>query len=425
MTSLPGVRDGGLADGAPLRREPLARALAALNDDKTETRVVGGAVRDLALGVAPGDFDLATTAHPDEVTRRAHAAGFKVVPTGIAHGTVTLVRNGQPLETTTLREDVETDGRHARVVFGRDFIADARRRDFTINALSLDRDGRIHDPLGGLDDLAAGRVRFIGDADARIREDYLRILRFFRFSARFGGGALDPVGLGATVRHKADLARLSRERVRAETLKLVVAPHAPPVVRAMGERGILGELLGFCDPGRFERAAAIESRGDLGTDAVLRLAALCVRVVEDAERVALRLRLSNAEADRLARDAAALLRLHGADQAPDEAALRRLAFAFDVQGAADALMLAQADGPAGSDDAGFRRARRFLSETPRPKSPVAGKDIVARGVPAGPRVGLILRAFEASWSEAGFPSDAATIGRLLAAAEASSPADGQ
>src|SRR5271166_5067337 len=219
MTALPGLMDGRLEDLAPLRRGPLAKALEALNGEGEETRLIGGAVRDLALGERALDFDFATTATPDEVIRRGRKAGFKVVLTGVAHGTVTLIVNGRPIEVTTLREDVETDGRHAKVTFGRDFRADALRRDFTINALSLDVDGRLHDPFGGLDDLAAGRVRFIGDADARIREDYLRILRFFRFSARFGTGALDRDGLSATVRHRSDLGRLSRERVRAEVLK--------------------------------------------------------------------------------------------------------------------------------------------------------------------------------------------------------------
>ena len=425
MSALPGLLDDRLKDCTPLRRGPLARALAALNGGNAETRVVGGAVRDLALGLEPGDFDLATTAAPDEATRRAKAAGFKVIPTGIAHGTVSLVMDGQTIEVTTLREDVETDGRHAKVAFGRDFTADARRRDFTINALSLDADGRIGDPLGGLADLAAGRVRFIGDADARIREDYLRILRFFRFSARFGGGALDPDGLNATVRHRSDLARLSRERVRAEVLKLVVAPHATEVLRAMGERGILGELFGFAAPARFERAVAIETRAGSAPDALLRLAALAVVVREDAERLAGRLRLSNAEGDRLVRAASALARLHGAAVAPVEETLRRLLFGFGREGAADALLLAQAESPASPDDAGFAHARRFVAETPTPKSPVAGKDIVARGVHSGPRVGEILRAFELSWAESGFPSDAQTVDRLLSvAARAPSEASG-
>ena len=201
MTALlPGLSDGKLKDQALLRQGPLARALEALNGRGEETRLVGGAVRDLALGEPAVDFDLTTTATPDEVTRRAREAGFKVALTGVTHGTVTLIVDGRPLETTTLRQDVETDGRWAKVVFGRDFAADARRRDFTINALSLRADGTVQDFVGGLEDLRARRVRFIGEAEARIREDYLRILRFFRFSARFSVGGLDRDGLSAAIR---------------------------------------------------------------------------------------------------------------------------------------------------------------------------------------------------------------------------------
>ncbi len=274
-----------------------------------------------------------------------------------------------------------------------------------------------------MDDLAAGRVRFIGDPDARIREDYLRILRFFRFSARFGEGALDRDGLSACVRHRTGLGRLSRERVRAECMKLLVAPHAGPVVRAMGERGILGALFGFADPGRLERAIAIETAGGLAPDGLSRLAALCVIVEEDAERLGERLRLSNAEGERLLGAASALARLHGVAAAPPEDLLRRLLFAFGRRGASDALLLAQAEAPASADSAGFALARRFLSDTPAPKLPISGKDILALGVRAGPRVGQILQDFERLWVEAGFPSDDDGVKRLIrAAAEAASPA---
>jgi poly(A) polymerase len=421
MSGLPGLRNGRLGDCGLLRHGPLARALEALNGADIETRVVGGTVRDLALGLEPGDFDLATTAPPHETMRRAAAAGFTVVPTGLAHGTITLVMDGRAIETTTLREDVETDGRHAKVVFGHDFLADARRRDFTINAVSLDADGRVYDPLGGLDDLAAGRVRFIGDADQRIREDYLRVLRFFRFSARFGEGALDRDGLDATVRHRFELSRLSRERVRVEVLKLLVAPRAAGVVRVMGERGILTALLGFADPARFERAVAIEMGGGSTPDALLRLASLGVLVEEDAERLAERLRLSNAEGDRLLGAAAALTRLHGATTAPETDALRRLMFGFGRRSACDALFLAQAEAPAGRRDAGFARARQFLAESPELKPPVGGKDIVALGIAEGPRIGEILRTFDRLWEEAGFPSDAETIERLARTAAKPKP----
>jgi len=188
-----------------LREAPLRDVLAALDGAGEEARVVGGAVRNALLGEPHGDVDIATTAPPDEVIRRIEAAGFKAVPTGVEHGTVTVVADGRPFEVTTLREDVETFGRHATVAFGRDWRRDAERRDFTMNALSLSRDGTVHDYVGGLDDIAARRVRFIGDAATRIAEDYLRILRFFRFHAAYGEGALDPQGLAACIEARAGL----------------------------------------------------------------------------------------------------------------------------------------------------------------------------------------------------------------------------
>ena len=200
-----------------LRRPRLARLLAVLNGDGEETRLVGGAVRNALIGRPVSEFDLASTALPEEVTRRAEAAGFKPVPTGIEHGTVTVVVEGEPFEVTTLREDVETDGRRARVRFGRDFEADARRRDFTVNALSVGADGTLFDYTGGFEDLEARRIRFIGDPAARIREDYLRILRFFRFHAIYAEGAPDPEdgsALEAACREAEEEIGLSRRFVR-------------------------------------------------------------------------------------------------------------------------------------------------------------------------------------------------------------------
>ncbi len=416
MSRLPGLKDGRLRDLRSLMRGPLARALEALNGEGEETRLVGGAVRDLILGLAAEDLDLATTALPDEVIRRADAAGFRVTATGLAHGTVTLIIDGRPIETTTLREDVDTDGRHARVAFGRDFSADARRRDFTINALSLSPDGVVQDLVGGLDDLAAGRVRFIGDADARIREDYLRILRFFRFSARFGGGAVNAEGLAAAIRNRLAIARLSRERVRTEILKLVVAPHAGAVLRTMGESGILEQALGFARTGRFNRAIAIESARGAKADALLRLAALAAMIPEDAERLRERLRLANAEYERIAQATAALTRLHGILAPPPEDRLRVLLYSAGRQAARDALMLAEADLGASPDDPAFASSDRFLAETPAPEFPLSGSDLIARGAEAGPRVGEILRVFRRLWIEAGFPSDPDALDRLMTAA---------
>ncbi len=414
MNALPGLNNGRLKDLTLLRQGPLARALEALNGEGEETRLVGGAVRDLALGEPAVDFDLTTTATTGEVIRRSEQAGFKLALTGVKHGTVTVIVDGRPIETTTLREDVETDGRWARVSFGRDFAADARRRDFTINALSLGPDGMVHDMVGGLDDLAAGRVRFIGEAEARIREDYLRILRFFRFSARYAAGGLDHNGLSAAIRARDGLARLSRERVRAELMKLLAAPRASEVVQTMGESGFLEPILGGVGYARrLSRLIAIEAERGAGADPLLRLAALAVAIPEDAERLRERLRLANAEADRLRSAAAALIPLHGIKAPPSFHGLKTLLFNAGRETAHDALALAQADSGALPADAAFAAADRFLADAPAPKLPVSGADLIARGVAAGRPVGQALRAFQALWIRAGFPKEPETLNRLL------------
>ena len=378
-------------------------------------------MRDLALGEPAADFDLTTTAVPDEVVRRAREAGFKVALTGVAHGTVTIIIDGRPLETTTLREDIETDGRRAKVAFGSDFAADAQRRDFTINALSLSADGTVHDYVGGLDDLGARRVRFIGDADARIREDYLRILRFFRFSARFTGSGIDPQGLSAAIRARDGLARLSRERVRAELMRILVAPRACEVVHTMGESGFLEPILGGVGyTTRLSRLIAIEAERGLAGDAVLRLAALGVAIPEDAERLRDRLRLSTAEADRLNSAAAALIGLHGIRAPPALQGLRTLLFAVGRESARDTLALAQAESEAPPSDAAFAAGDRFLADTAELKLPVGGADLIARGVAEGRQVGRALRAFQALWIAAGFPKEPETVTRLLDEAVAES-----
>src|SRR5436309_9666828 len=228
-----------LGDAPWLRSGPTARALELLSGNGEEARVVGGAVRNALLELPFGDIDIATTALPDEVIRRATAAGIKSVPTGIEHGTVTLVLDKQPFEVTTLREDTETFGRKAKVAFGRDWVRDAERRDFTINGLSVDADGVVHDHVGGLGDVLAKRVRFIGDPSQRIAEDYLRILRFFRIHAAYWAGEPDREGYLACIRARAGLASLSAERVRMEMLKLMVAEGAAVAVTAMADGGLL------------------------------------------------------------------------------------------------------------------------------------------------------------------------------------------
>ena len=233
-----------LRDAPWLNAGPAARVLQLLNGQAEEARVVGGAVRNALLNIPIGDIDIATTALPDEVIRRARAAGIKSVPTGIEHGTVTLVVESQPFEVTTLREDIETFGRKAKVAFGRDWVRDAQRRDFTINGLSVSSDGTVHDHVGGLEDIEAKRVRFIGDPDQRIAEDYLRILRFFRMHAAFGVGEPDRDGVLACIRGRPGLAGLSAERVRMEMLKLLVADGAAKAIVAMEDGGLLLALFG-------------------------------------------------------------------------------------------------------------------------------------------------------------------------------------
>jgi poly(A) polymerase len=413
MNGLPTIVDGRLKDRHLLEDGRLARALEALDGAGEETRLVGGAVRDLALGLPAGDFDLATTAPPGVVMRRARAAGFGVAPTGLRHGTVTLIVDGLPIETTTLREDVETDGRHAKVLFGRDFAEDARRRDFTINALSLSRDGAVHDYVGGLADLAARRVRFIGDARTRIREDFLRSLRFFRFSASYSEGPLDAEGYRAAIEEREGLQRLSRERLRAELMKLLKARRAGEVVAQCCEAGLLGPLIGgIANPLRLKRLIAVEAALAMAPDPLLRLGALGLVIAEDADRLRDRLRLSNAEYERLAGGAAALERLHNL-RALSLGDLRALLFERKRTAAQDGLILAHVDSTAAPDDASFSSAFRFVRDTPEPTLPFTGADIVARGIAQGQGVGKVLKSLQALWIRAGFPREPEQLARLL------------
>jgi poly(A) polymerase len=395
-----------------LRHGRLRLLLEALNGDGEETRLVGGAVRNALLGRPVMDRDCATTATPDVTMRRAEAAGFKPVPTGIEHGTVTVVVEGEPFEVTTLREDVRTDGRRAVVRFGRDFAADARRRDFTINALSVSPDGRLHDYAGGVADLAARRVRFIGDARNRIREDFLRILRFFRFHAEYGEGEPDPAGLEAAVRERAGLAGLSHERIRTELLKLLAAPRAVETLERLAETGLLTRLLGGVgELGRFARVAASEGASP---DPVRRLAALAVMTPEDADRLRERLRLSNAEYRRLEAYGSLIGVLKTRPLPVDAAALRPLVAEHGVEPIADGLRaLSGEPRPELRDDA-LAALRRFESgEEPVPVFPLRGGDLVARGIEKGPRVGELMALARRAWLSEGCPTDEAAAEALL------------
>ena len=393
-----------------LREAPLREILAALDGDGEEARIVGGAVRNALLGEPHGDIDIATTALPREVIRRVEEAGFKAVPTGVEHGTVTVVAAGQPFEVTTLREDIETFGRHATVVFGRDWKRDAERRDFTINALSLSRDGTVHDYVGGLADIEARRVRFIGDAARRIAEDYLRILRFFRFHAAYGEGTPDPEGLAACIEGRAGLEQLSRERVRMEMVKLLVAKHAVPTLALMTQTGLLEQVLGGVPLlASYANMAKLEAALALAADPVRRLGALAVSVIEDAERLRERLRLTNAEYERLASMA------DGWSQVStcwSEHAARVLLYRLGGTRFSDRVLLAWARAPQDAADPAWHALATLPARWRAPAFPLKAADFIARGVPKGPRLGAALAAAEEAWIAAGFPADAPAVAAI-------------
>ncbi len=405
MTSPPAMDSGrsgrNVAHAAWSQGAP-ARLLAALGGDGEGARVVGGAVRNALLDEPIGEIDIATTAIPDEVTRRAEAAGFKVIPTGIEHGTVTVVIDGKPFEVTTLRVDVETFGRKAAVRFGRDWKADAQRRDFTMNALSAGADGVIYDYVGGLADLDARRVRFIGDPATRIAEDYLRILRFFRFHAAYGRGPLDPAGVEACMAARDGLEKLSRERVRMELLKLLIAGGAASALAVMSKAGLLLPLLDR-EPrlADFAGMAALETTLSLPPDAIRRLGALAADAAEDAERLRQRLRLANAEHERLASMADGWQRI---SPAAGEQAARTLLYQLGPESFIDRVLLAWTRAGAAADDAGWQRLAALPQQWTPPAFPLKAEDFIRRGMAKGPALGAALRAAEEAWIAAGFPA---------------------
>lgn len=366
-------------------REGLAELTDALGAD--DARYVGGAVRDTLLGLPVSDVDIATRHDPDMVMAKLRSAAIKPIPTGIAHGTITAITRGGPVEVTTLRRDVSTDGRHAEVAFTDDWREDAARRDFTMNALYADpRTGEIFDYFGGIDDLKAGRVRFIGDPLQRIAEDHLRILRFFRFMARFGD-APDAEGLEACVTRANDLMALSRERIADEFLKLLVARDAVRVLRLMIAHGVLVPVLPEVTADgidRLERLAAREKSLGFDPDPLRRLIAVGPADAAKADGVAARLKLSNARRKRIA------AAIGDACEAP-----RPLAFRIGREAAIDRLLLSHLD------DADARIAE--IRDWDVPTLPVSGGDIVARGVQAGPDVAKLLGKARDQWVAEGFP----------------------
>ncbi len=371
-------------DAAPVRN--IIRALTARDADAV--RFVGGCVRDSLLGHAPKDIDLATVLTPPQVIESLRAAGLSAAPTGIDHGTVTAISDHFPVEVTTLRADVSTDGRRATVAFTTDWAADARRRDFTLNALYLTPDLRLFDPVGGEGDLVAGRVRFIGAAEDRIREDYLRILRFFRFSARFAAD-FDRQGLSACATLKPGVGNLSAERVGDEFSKILSLPTAARAVAAMAETGVLAEI--WPAPASLP---ALERAKQLDPDAPapLGLAALWGDMGEGVDA---RLRLSNADGLRRRR---AVERAPSIHASLTDQAVRALVYRYGAAGFHDALLLAQA-----RSAMDLSRIRTVAAAFTPPPSPFSGNDALAGGVPEGPKVASVLNAAEARWIAEDFP----------------------
>jgi len=396
-------------DAPWLKSGAAARVLALLNGDGEEARVVGGAVRNALLKIPTGDIDIATTALPDEVVRRAKAAGIKCVPTGIEHGTVTLVVDAQPFEVTTLREDTETYGRKAKVAFGRDWVRDAERRDFTINGLSVDVTGLVHDHVGGLADIEARQVRFIGDAAQRIAEDYLRILRFFRMHAAYGAGAPDRTGYLACIAGRAGLSSLSAERVRMEMLKLLVADGAEGAVTAMADAGLLLTIVGGVTyTGPYAAMISAERALGLAPDPVRRLAALAVAVTEDAKRVAARLRLSNAETKVLDSMGHRWWRLAGMD----ELRARQRLYRLGEEQYRDRLMLAWARSGESVEDDYWREFAELPQRWTAPKFPLRAADFISRGIAEGPALGHVLTLAEDAWLAEDFPLAPAALAAI-------------
>ena len=409
-----------LANHAWFRDAALGRVLALLNADGGEGRVVGGAVRNSLMDLPVSDIDIATTLTPDIVMQRAAVAGIKTVPTGLQHGTVTLVIDGKPFEVTTLRTDVETDGRHAKVAFSTDWKVDAERRDLTINALYADAKGEVVDLVGGLGDIETRNIRFIGDAATRIAEDHLRILRFFRFFAYYGSGRPDAGGLKACSVARSKLKTLSAERVWSELRKLLGADDPGRALLWMRQVAVLTEILPETERWGIDAIPSlIATEKALGwaPDPLLRLAAIVPPDAARLEALATRLKLSNAEA-------ASLKAWATAAQINDEmpsAAFARLLYRNGADGITTRLKLALAvaRGKAEGDFDEMARSARLTklldqaTNWKKPQFPVNGGDVISAGIASGPRVGELLAGLENQWVEENFAADrAALLARL-------------
>lgn len=376
-----------------------------------EARFVGGAVRNAILGVGVSDIDIAVPMPPAETVTRLSAAGIRTIPTGIEHGTVTAVTGHHAFEVTSLRRDIDTDGRHATIAFTDDWAEDAARRDFTINALYATAEGEIFDYDTGVEDLIAGRVRFMGDAATRIAEDYLRILRLFRFHAWYGKGEIDEAALRASAAAKDKLATLSAERIAKEMLRLLEAMRPAPVLRMMAATGILSLVLpGELDMARLERLCEQDAENQYEPDAILRLAALLKS--GDGDDVAERWKLSNAARARLVAALADGTRIASHLKAPD---VRRLLYQLGPDTFRDRVRLAWAVAPRSQPALAWRMLLAMADSWDRPQFPLTGRDVMAAGVPEGAGVGKVLAALEAEWAGSDFTLDEPSLREKLAA----------
>lgn len=420
MTDEQAGREASVAHADWFRAPELTRVLDLLNRDGAETRIAGGAVRNSLMNMPVHDVDLATTLLPQDVISRAEDEGIKPVPTGIEHGTVTLVSNGSVFEVTTLRRDVETDGRRATVAFSTDWQEDANRRDLTINGLYADRDGRVIDLVGGLKDIESGTVRFIGDASERIAEDYLRVLRFFRFFALYGRFRPDADGLRACARAKEKLGSLSAERVWSEMKKMLAAPDPGRALLWMRQVGVLSEILPETEKWGIDTVPQLVEAGrSLGWkhDPMLRLAAILPPDSERLTALSGRLRLSRAE-DRFLQDYAAAPVI---GETMAGTALDRLLYRHGIQGIVTRLKIAvanawvdlEAPAAAREKNLAFQSLLKRAQNFQKPQFPVAGEDLIAAGMAPGPKLGEMLGKLEDIWVEKNFhPSRSDLLERL-------------
>jgi tRNA nucleotidyltransferase/poly(A) polymerase len=402
-----------ISDATWLKDKALQKLLAVLSAEGEEARIAGGAVRNAILGEPVTDIDIATTCLPDETEKRATEAGFKPVPTGKAHGTITVVAHGKPFEVTTLRADVENHGRHATVAFGRDWQVDAERRDFTINALYATADGKVVDLVGGIADLEKRNLRFIGNAEDRIREDYLRILRFYRFFAWYGSGRPDAEGIKASARLKAGLSQLSAERIWAELKKLLSAPDPSRALLWMRQSGVLTVVLPESEKWGIDAVPGlVAAERDLGwpVDPILRLMSIIPPTAERVDSLSERLKLSKNEAKRLQEWA-------GFSEIPaetSEISLAKRLFSAGQQSGVDKLKLALAAArirgvqndldlvAAGQYSQLLKYAENWIA----PQFPLQGRDLVALGAAQDERLGKALATLKDEWVSSGF-----TLGR--------------